>query len=85
MREMLEEKLARFEELERKMLDPAIQSDSNRFAAVAREHGSLAKLATKYRNFRQIIKEISGVSEMAESDDPEEREMAEAEIPQIFS
>jgi len=39
MRKMLDEKLARFEELERMMSDPAIQIDSNRMAAVAREHG----------------------------------------------
>jgi len=85
MREMLEEKLARFEELEQQMLEPEVQSDSNRMAAVAREHGSLAKLAIKYRNFRKIINEITDVTEMAESDDPDEREMAEAELQNLKS
>ncbi len=50
MRKMLEEKLARFEELERQMSDPEVLSDASRMTAVAREHGSLAKLATKYRD-----------------------------------
>jgi peptide chain release factor 1 len=81
MRKMLEEKLARFEELEQQMSDPAVLSDAQRMAAVAREHGSLAKLATKYRVFKNLNAEIAELTEMAASSDAEEREMAEAEIP----
>ena len=78
MREMLDEQLSRFEELERMMSDPVVLADSNRMAAVAREHGSLAKLATKYRHFKKLRREIGELREMAESDDKEEREMASA-------
>ena len=81
MRDMLEAKLARYEELERQMSDPAVQTDSNKMAAVAREHGSLAKLATKYRRFRELVSEIADVNEMAKSDDAEERELADSELP----
>ena len=76
MREMLDEKLNRFEELEQQLSDPAIQSNSNMIAAVAREHGSLAKLATKYRRFKSILEEIDGLREMAQSTDSEERDLA---------
>lgn len=84
MREMLEEKLGRFDDLERQMSDPEVLGNSSRMAAVAREHGSLAKLATKYRRFKDIVGEISEVREMAESKDPEERELAEAELPDLL-
>lgn len=80
MRKMLDEKLARFEELEQMMSDPAVQTDSNRMAAVAREHGSLAKLANKYRQFKKTIDELTELREMAESDDPDERELALEEL-----
>ena len=83
MREMLEEKLARFEELEQMMTDPEVLSNSQQMAKVAREHGALAKLATRYRTFKQIAAEISEVSSMAESDDSEERELAEMELPEL--
>lgn len=83
MREMLDEKLARFEELEQQMQDPEVLQNSNRMAAVAREHGSLAKLATKYRRYKQLNDEIASVSEMAASSDPEERELAELEMPTL--
>ena len=43
IREQLETQLRRFEELERKMTDPAVLADGSKLAAVAREHGSLAK------------------------------------------
>ena len=84
MREMLDEKLNRFESLEKDLADPAVQSDSNRMAAVAREHGSLAKLATKYRRFKQVVSELDEVREMAQSSDPEERELAELEIETLL-
>ncbi len=83
MRKMLEEKLARFEELERKMSDPQVLADSSRMAAVAREHGSLNKLAMKYRRFKNLCDEIAELTVMLDSDDPEEKEMAEAELPDL--
>jgi len=83
MREMLEEKLARFEELERQMSDPDVLGDSNRISAVAREHGSLVRLINKYRAFRKVSSEIGEVKVMLESDDEDEREMAEAEMGEL--
>ena len=45
MREMLEEKLNRFEQLEQNLTDPVVLANSDKMVAVAREHGALAKLA----------------------------------------
>lgn len=84
MREMLDEKLTRFEQLEKDMTDPAVQADSNRIANVMREHGSIAKLATKYRRFKEILNEIDEVKVMAESDDPDEQELAKEELPNVL-
>jgi peptide chain release factor 1 len=83
MRKILEEKLRRFEELEKLLVDPAVLADSARLSAVAREHGALAKVATKYRRFKQLNEEIRQAREMAEGDDPELRELAESELPNL--
>ncbi len=81
IRDILEGKLARFEQLEHEMSDPAVLSDGNRMGAAAREHGGLAKLATKYREFKRLAEEIRGCQELAkETNDSEERQMAEAEL-----
>lgn len=83
MRDMLEEKLNRFETLERQLLDPAVQSEGSRMAAVAREHGSLAKLATKYRRFKRLNAQITDANALIEGNDAELRELAEAELPEL--
>jgi peptide chain release factor 1 len=83
MRNMLEEKLARFEELEKQLVDPEVLANSARLSSVAREHGSLAKLITKYRRFKELNANISEAAEMAKSSDAEMRELAEAELPDL--
>jgi len=83
MRDVWEEKLQRFEELERQLVDPTVLSDSARLSAAAREHGSLAKLATKYRRFKDLNRQIAAAREMAQGPDAELRELAEAEVPEL--
>lgn len=83
MRELLDSKLARFEVLEREMVDPEILADSDRLASVAREHGSLAKLCGKYRRFKQLKSEILEAKDLCNDSDPDVRELAEQEIPTL--
>ena len=83
MRDLLDTKLSRFEELERMLVDPEVLTNSSRLTAVAREHGSLAKLANKYRALKSLIQQILEASELARSDDEEMKELAEAEIPEL--
>lgn len=83
MRDLLESKLNRFEELERRLVDPDVLANPAQLAAVARERGSLAKLATKYRRFKELNAQIRDARELAGSPDPEMRELAEAELPEL--
>jgi peptide chain release factor 1 len=83
MRDQLEQQLARFEELEKQMQDQAVLSNASRMAAAAREHGSLAKVATKYRRFKKLNGQIAEALEMIEADDSEMRGLAEAELPTL--
>jgi len=85
MRERLEEKLARFEALEREMSDPAVLADQQRLSAVAREHGTLARLVGRYRSFRDIEQQIADLEEMQQGDDEELRTLAAAELPELES
>ena len=81
IRDQLEKQLTRFEELENQMSDPAVLAEGAKLAAVAREHGSLAKLATKYRRFKALVEEVAELKRMSEQGSPDERELAEAELP----
>ncbi len=83
MREQLEQQLNRFEELEQMLQDPEVQANGAQLSAVAREHGSLAKVASKYRRFKELNAQIAETQEMSEGDDPELRELASAELPTL--
>lgn len=83
MREMLEEKLGRFEYLERQMADPEVLANSQKLSNIAREHGTLTRLALKYRQFKVVSQQIAEAKEMAEGDDPEMKELADAELPEL--
>lgn len=83
MRDVLEETLKRFEELDRRLMDPEVLANPAQLTAVARERGSLAKLATKYRQFKQLNTQIREALELLEGHDPEMRELAEAELPTL--
>lgn len=83
MREILDQKLKRFEELEAQLSDPAVLANSQKMATVAREHGSLMKLATRYRRFREINQQIAEANGMLAGDDAELRELAALEVPEL--
>jgi peptide chain release factor 1 len=83
MRALLEERLSRFQELERQLLDQEVLSNPARMSALAREHGALAKLVTKYRRLKELNAQIVDTARMIEEPDPEMRELAEAELPEL--
>jgi peptide chain release factor 1 len=83
MRDQLEAKLFRFEQLERDMIDPVVLGDAQRVAGVAREHGSLARVAKLYRSFLMLERQIAEHIELSKEVDQEIKAMAEAEIPDL--
>ena len=85
MRKLLEETLARFEELEHLMLDTDVLADSYRMQQIAREHGTIAKMSMKYRRFKQLNVYIEESNELLRSPDAEMRELAEMDLPELKS
>jgi peptide chain release factor 1 len=83
MREMLDEKLARFVELERQLTDPEVLANSACVGIIAREHGTLARLAGKYRRFKELNQQIADANEMIKGSDADLRELAESELPTL--
>jgi peptide chain release factor 1 len=78
---VMEEKLAKFRELETQLADPAVASDHARFSRVAKEHGSLAKQVKPYLEFKHVAAQIKETEAMAAADgDAELKAMAEEEL-----
>src|SRR5262245_41449270 len=77
----LDEKLARFESLEQQMADPAVAGDSVRAAAIRKEYGRLYKVASKYRQYRDLTRQIKETRPLIESEaDAELRAFYQSEL-----
>ena len=78
---ILEQKLARYRELEGLQADPGIAGNPSKSSAVNKEHGSLSKVVLPYLEFQRLELSI-GESEglLADAD---MREMAEAELTEL--
>jgi len=79
--EKLQDEYRRFEEVDRKLLDPEIASDPVQVTALSKERGALAKLALPYRRYLELGREIAEAEAMLEAEaDPEMREYAASEL-----
>jgi len=82
--EKLQADYHRFRELDAALLDPALAVDPTRYAALAKERGSLAKLAGPYGEYLDLGREITQASAMVEAEtDFDMRTYAEAELAQL--
>src|SRR5262245_19489902 len=77
---VLDQKLARFRELEDQLADPAVAADHTRFSGVAKEHGSLAKLVKPYQEYLQLEESIKGAEAMLADGDPDMAALAQEEL-----
>ena len=82
MFEKLQDDQKRFLELERQLLDPDIAADPARVASLARERGSLAKLALPYGRYLDLSRQVAEAEALvdASQDDFDMRSYADAEL-----
>jgi peptide chain release factor 1 len=76
----LEQKVARYRELEQQLYDPAVAIDPAKSGAIAKERGALAKLVEPYLELKEIDRGIADAEAMIAGDDAEMRSMAEEEL-----
>lgn len=71
----------RFEELEKKISDPEVIADQNLFRKLCKEHSDITPIVEKYKEYKLINENIEEAKEiLAESSEPDLKEMAEAEL-----
>lgn len=74
MRDKLTKLIEAYEELEKKLVDPAVVSDPKEYARLAKEHASQAELAGKAREYLGALDDIEAAKEMQrETTDPDEK------------
>ncbi|MEE1159045.1 MAG: peptide chain release factor 1 [Atopobiaceae bacterium] len=81
MGDKLQKLIQAYEELEKKMVDPAVVSDPKEYARIAKEHASQAELVAKAREYLTALDDIEVAKEMLhEESDPEEKAMLQEDI-----
>src|SRR5437763_8846719 len=84
MWDRFEQSLARHDELERLLADPAVSTDVRRSTALAKEHGSLRRSVEPYKEFKRLSGDVAQAEAMlAAETDPEMRAYAEEELASL--
>ena len=84
MFDKLELLVEKFEELEKKIIDPEIMKDMNVWQKLAKEHGDMKPIVEKYREYSKQKKELEENKEMLkESLDDEMKELVKEEISEL--
>jgi len=68
----------RFMDIERKISDPEIIANQNKYQELIKKHSELKEIVDVYRHYQQCSKELADAKELLE--DPEMKEMAQEEV-----
>ncbi len=79
----LEDVVDRFREVEGLLSDPAIIGDQKRYRELTKEHADLSELVSVYNRYKQVLSDIKGNRELLQDSDPEMKELAKAELPEL--
>ncbi len=79
----LEDVVDRFREVEGLLSDPAIMGDQKKYRELTKEHADLSGVVKTYNEYKQVVSDISGNRELLQDDDPEMKELAKAELPEL--
>jgi peptide chain release factor 1 len=79
----LEDVVDRFREVEGLLSDPAVISDQKRYRGLTKEHADLSGIVSVYTRYKQVCSDVDGNRELLHDSDPEMKELAKAELPEL--
>jgi peptide chain release factor 1 len=79
----LEKIEVRFEELTRQMADPAVINDSEQYRKVTKAHSELSEVVAKYREWKNVHRNLAEARGMLAETDPDLRQMAVDEVERL--
>jgi peptide chain release factor 1 len=73
----------RYEELERRLLDPEVAVNHQEYARLSKERAGLEEIVQRYREWKRVQQELENNRALAAEDDEELRELAREEIAKL--
>ena len=83
LEEKLEEKFEEYQKLNKKISDPEVMNDSNKYQKLLKKHAKLKKLIEYYKEYKKIKEGISEAEELIEDSDSDMKELAEMELAEL--
>ena len=83
MKDKLAQIIARHDELEARLADPAIISDPERLKDIAREHRQAHAIVPKANQFLSLLEQLDEHNIIIDGDDDELKGLAAAELPEL--
>ncbi len=78
--EKLKQIESRYDEMTDELSSSDVLSDSGRYQKLAKQHAELTDIVSKYREWKEIVKDLEGAKQLLrETDDPEMKQMAHEE------
>lgn len=74
---------SRFDEIESKLCDPETISKRDAFSKLSRERSEIVELVHTYRDLKSVISDLKEYEAAVNGSDPELKELAESEIPEL--
>ena len=81
--EKLDELEKKFKDLELKLSDPEVISNPAELQRLAKEHAELSKIVEKYREYKEVLRQMEDAMSLCDEDDEELRELAKEEVAQL--
>ncbi len=78
----LEEKYEEYQKLNKKVSDPEVMNDSDKYQKLLKRHAKLKKLIEYYKEYKEVKEDIEEAEELIE-EDSEMKELAEAELEEL--
>ena len=82
-KERLDQAEARFNELNAKMVDPAVINDSEQYRKISKARSELEETVGKYADWKRVDRELREARPMLDEADPDLRQMAELEVARL--
>jgi peptide chain release factor 1 len=79
----LEDVVDRFREVEGLLSAPGVMSNQEKFRGLSKEHADLSEIVETFSLYKKVCEEVEGNRELLRDSDPDLREMAKAELPEL--
>ncbi|MFW6029109.1 MAG: peptide chain release factor 1, partial [Halanaerobiales bacterium] len=83
LREKLDDLEENYNKLNKKLSDPEVINDTDKYQKLLKKHAKMKKVVDKYKKYKEVMNGIEEAKEVLEIDDGEMKELAEMELEEL--